>query len=573
MIHLRIGPLVRATSTTSAVIWAKLSHACNITLNAIPYDASEDEKATSTVSVSMRTVTVGGHHYAAPQLQGLQPGTWYRYYLSTSSIAADHVDKAESIEQSFLQCFRTMNASISEASQEKTPPPSEAFSLRLAYGSCRKYIMPETDALSAFGRWLRNHLDERETMWPHLLLLIGDQIYADQPLDEFVQMHPHLHDGAVTFEDFALIYEYIWTSDTDVRQVFAVMPTYMIFDDHDVINNWNISPQWRASMLQHGQEQVLVDGLIAYWVYQGWGNLVSREQTDHPLLTIMQEAEQSGEDALERLRTYIKREVYRKSDGHWHYTIPTTPPIFVVNARTERTTVFTDYPDDIYGPTRIMSQSQMAELEEWMQRHDTSLSLLVSSVPVLLPPLIGLAEYLMGIRLWQPGLRWLGLRLAHIQQRFALRISFDHWPVYSQTWHELIHSLTRRTHDVLVLSGDVHFSYAMEAHRSFFKNTKARLIQFVSTPLQNVLGRKSEQMIVGQASITRSIYGGLHTRMLPLYEANEKRRLQHDILLRNTLAYVTLQPDDKNDYIVEQEYLGVVDGQMQVVGRTKLSYR
>lgn len=73
-----------------------------------------------------------------------------------------------------------------------------------------------------------------------------------------------------------------------------MLPTYMIFDDHEIINNWNISPTWRAKALKHGREQLLVDRPVAYWVYQGWGNLHRRTNTTSPLLQIMQQGAESG---------------------------------------------------------------------------------------------------------------------------------------------------------------------------------------------------------------------------------------------------------------------------------------
>src|SRR6266550_84606 len=56
----------------------------------------------------------------------------------------------------------------------------------------------------------------------------------------------------------------------------------------------------------------------------------------NPLLTIMDKAAQSGEDALEDLRTCMRREVYEDTSLHWHYTIPTMPPIFVADIRADR---------------------------------------------------------------------------------------------------------------------------------------------------------------------------------------------------------------------------------------------
>lgn len=559
MTQIRVGPLVRATSTNSATIWVEMTSPCSIIFNAISSDTPDTIEASST---SIHTSTIGERYYALLQLHGLQPATWYTYWLEVVTYTeAGKVTKR--IGESLLCCFRTMNKA---PEQDSSSPNFET--LRLAYGSCRKFVDPEVDAFSAFGRWLRDHAEQRETTWPHLLLLIGDQIYADQPSNALIEQHPQLSNGATTFEDFAQLYEYAWTQDSDARQVLACLPTYMMFDDHEITNDWMNTPQWCASMLEQGREQILVDGMVAYWIYQGWGNLIQREDERYPLLQIMQEAEHSDEDILERLRTHIRREVHCESSGHWHYDIPTVPPIFVVNARSERTTVFTKEENAIYGPTRILSKAQMQELASWMQLHDSSVSLLVSSVPVILPPLIGLAEYIMGVRLWWFGLRWLGRTIGKIQQHIAIRTSFDHWPLFSETWRELIRILAKRKHDIIVLSGDVHFSYAMEARRVFSKPEQARLVQLVSTPLHNELGRQSEQMVTGQARVTRTTYGGVHTQILQLHTPDNTRRTRYDMLFRNTIAYVTLIPDAVKTYKVQQDYLVVEDDQIQVIGHT-----
>ena len=564
MAHLHVGPLVRATNATSVVIWAEVPYPCTILVNA---QSMHIPDATQPYSIDVRshTVTIGGRHYIAPQLQGLKPATWYTYQLSIA-MQTEYEESLERIDETLVFCFRTMNEN-----DESTSSSSEsARQLRIAYGSCRKFVTPQIDALSAFGRWLRAHDKQKEIVWPHLLLLIGDQIYADQPSQEIKQQYPQLQHGAKTFEDFAILYEYVWTQDSDVRQVLASIPTFMIYDDHEITNNWNITPQWSATMLQNGREQVLVDGLIAYWIYQGWGNLTQRDETLYPLLHLMQEGEQSGEDILEALRSHIRCEVYGERTGRWHYEIQTVPPIFVLNARSERTEIFTQQQGDIYGPTRILSQTQMQEIATWLQTHDTRPSLLVSSVPILLPPLIGLAEYIMGLRLWAPPVRWLGRRIAHFQQRVAIRTSFEHWPFFSDTWRELVQMLTKRTHDVIVLSGDVHFSYAMEARRSCSR-AKARLLQFVSTPLQNTLSPRNEQLVKEQARITRANYGGLDAHMLQLRTPDGKKRIRYDMLFQNALAYVTLTTDERNVYTVQQEYLVVVDGQLQKAGYTVMT--
>lgn len=571
MTSLLIGPLVRATNSSSVLIWAECTQACWVTLKASPIKIPEAAEDTPPFTRRTHTVLIGGHHYAAAYLDGLQPATWYTYQLDISegddTERTDVVTEADSKHgdtRPLLYCFRTMNV-VETTQSERTQSQ-----LYFAYGSCRKSEEQGVDALSAFGSWLSSQYEQREMQWPHLLLLIGDQIYADQPPAALKQVYPQLAHGANTFEDFALLYEYAWTKDKGTRQALAVIPTYMIFDDHEITNNWNISPTWRASALQKGLEQALIDGLVAYWVYQGWGNLDRGTQSHlSPLLSIMQEGEQSGEDVLEELRTQIKQEMLGKTDLHWHYTIPTQPPIFVANARVDRTAVSGNNVQEIYAPARIMGQSQMNELQTWMRTPKTGLSLLVSSVPVLLPPAIGLAEYIAGKRYWQKGiapLQWVGVRLARLQQKVALRTSFDHWPTYSATWQEFMHALDECEQDMLVLSGDVHFCYAMEAHRT--RKKKVHLYQFVSTPLQNVLNAKDQRLIERQAGITHLRYGGLRTRMLPLHTEDMKARIQHDILFQNALAFVKIETKEEGGYTVQQEYLGSNGKEMAVIGRT-----
>lgn len=571
MAGLRVGPLVRAIGPDHVAIWTEWTHPCEIIVQAVSIDHSENQEQDVKSSRS-RTITVGQRYYAISQLTGLQAATWYTYQIA--GVTQDVEQSLPSATDTLVQCFRTFD------------PPEAGNALRLAYGSCRKLSTPEPDALSAFGSWLLNSIDERETTWPHLLLLIGDQIYADdyigrrkrtRPLSPNARPEEPYRAGAQSFAEFADLYETAWTCDARVRQVLAALPVYLIFDDHEITNSWNISPAWRALALEHGLEQTLVDGLVAYWVYQGWGNICMQSADSNPLLTIMQKAAQSGEDALEDLRTCMRREVYEDTSLHWHYTIPTMPPIFVADVRADRPTL-------LHGagtgdaPARIMSREQMGELRTWMQEHDSSIVLLVSSVPVLLTPLIGFAEYLMGIRPLQRTpfgpLRRLGRYLSGIQQKLALSMSFDHWPVFAETWHEFVKLLATRRHDLVVLSGDVHFSYSIKAHRtSFHSRKRATLYQLVNSPFSNVLEPRDQRLILGQAWIKRMVYGGLHMRMLPLVRPKGAKPVSHDLLLQNTIALVTFQPQQveeksEGEYNLQQVYLGVKGEVLEEIGST-----
>src|SRR5262249_53924660 len=84
----------------------------------------------------------------------------------------------------------------------------------------------------------------------------------------------------------------------------------MIFDDHEVIDDWNTSASWRADM--RGQDwwaERIRSGLASYWVYQHLGNLSPDEIAEDPLYAEVVAAE----DATDVLREFGER-VDREAD-------------------------------------------------------------------------------------------------------------------------------------------------------------------------------------------------------------------------------------------------------------------
>ena len=205
MSNLLVGPLVRAIRPNGVAIWTEWRHPCEVKLTATPADHPDPRRgrlivptADLSASATSRTVTVGGRYYALSQLTGLQPATWYNYRISD---AAQEIESSSPAEVAIVQCFRTLDL------------PKVGNTLRLAYGSCRKLSAVEPDALSALGGWLVRCIDERESLWPHLLLLVGDQIYADEHIGRRKQTHPLARKSQASqraaiqsFEDFARMY-------------------------------------------------------------------------------------------------------------------------------------------------------------------------------------------------------------------------------------------------------------------------------------------------------------------------------------------------------------------------------
>jgi hypothetical protein len=62
-----------------------------------------------------------------------------------------------------------------------------------------------------------------------------------------------------------------------VRRALANIPLYTIFDDHEVSDDWNLNQAWCLRVLsQPLGRHVVQNALLAYAVFQGWGNTPDR---------------------------------------------------------------------------------------------------------------------------------------------------------------------------------------------------------------------------------------------------------------------------------------------------------
>jgi hypothetical protein len=72
-------------------------------------------------------------------------------------------------------------------------------------------------------------------------------------------------------------------SSPAVAQVLANTPTYLIFDDHEVADDWNLNGRWVARV--YGREWgrfIVRNGLMAYTLMQAWGNDPAHFAKDQP---------------------------------------------------------------------------------------------------------------------------------------------------------------------------------------------------------------------------------------------------------------------------------------------------
>ncbi len=235
--NLVLGPLLRYTGAHDATVWVETDAACEVAVLA------------GGARHRSHTFRVEGHHYALVRITDLKPGTSYEY-----SVALD-------------------GAKVWPEEDDPFPPPairtiSPDRKLSLAFGSCRvsapheppytlkrgivrKMGYYERDALYALAYRMRR--EPRES-WPDALLLLGDQIYADEVSSgtrDFIRSRrdPSKPPGeeVADFEEYTHLYWDSW-KDPAIRWLLSTVPSAMIFDDHDVHDDWNTSETWVAQM-------------------------------------------------------------------------------------------------------------------------------------------------------------------------------------------------------------------------------------------------------------------------------------------------------------------------------------
>src|SRR5690606_15604039 len=281
MAGLRLGPLLRHVDGSSATVWAETSR-----------PGTAEVRCADGSGGRTGTFQVAGHHYALVEVTGLTPGTATPYEV--------HLDG-------------TRVWPLPDAPFDALPPsviatPGPADDTRVAFGSCR-WASPPTgehdpvgpDALDALAaRIAADPGGER----PDVLLLLGDQVYADETSEAtraWLAARRDLSEApgsqVADYEEYTHLYYESWL-DPKVRWLLSTVPTCMIFDDHDVIDDWNTSAAWVEDMRATSwwRERVL-SGLMSYWVYQHLGNLSPRELAADPVYAAVRESP-DGTDVL-----------------------------------------------------------------------------------------------------------------------------------------------------------------------------------------------------------------------------------------------------------------------------------
>jgi hypothetical protein len=463
MARLVLGPLLRYVGETEAVIWVETDEACEVEV----------------LGHREPTFRVDGHHYALLPIDSLDPGQTYEYEVKLDG------------ERRWPEPDSEFPPSVIRTLAGEGP-------VRICFGSCRvslphhaPYVLPkdehpegrEFDALySLVKEMLRAPVSE----WPDALLMLGDQVYADEVSPETLAFMRKRRDvrkppgeEVADFEEYTRLYRESW-GDPAIRWLFSTVSCSMTIDDHDVHDDWRISQAWvREMQSRDWWAERECAALASYWLYQFIGNLSPRLLRENSLFAEIRGSEDGG-DALRR---FAAGEREAEDGERWSYCRDLNGTrLIVIDSRTGR--VLDEDKRSILDPAEW----------EWLERHlegDYDHILIGTSDPFLLAP--GLHH----VERWGEAIArgaW-GGGAARVGERLRRTLDLDHWAAFGDSFEQLA-SLLARTGagaygsppaSVTVLSGDVHHAYLSEVAFPRSAGVRSNVWQAVCSPFRNAL--------------------------------------------------------------------------------------
>lgn len=245
-----------------------------------------------------------------------------------------------------------------------------------------------------------------------------------------------------------------------VARVFAHLPTLMIFDDHDITDDWNLSAQWEETAYGHPfSKRIIGNALLAYLLCQGWGNQPDVFDTLlGQVQTLTGEAKDNHLDANKQdalLETLLKFQ-------HWHYVLPTTPALVVLDTRTRRWR--SEF--NLTQPSGLLDWEALSELQQALLDHPSAI--IVSPAPIFGVKLIETIQKVFS---------WCG---------YPLLVDAENWMAHRGAAQVILNIFrhSRTPGNYVILSGDVHYSFVYEVlirHR----NAGPKIWQITSSGIKN----------------------------------------------------------------------------------------
>ena len=287
-----------------------------------------------------------------------------------------------------------------------------------------------------------------------------------------------------------------------VRRALANVPTYMIFDDHEVTDDWYVTRQWKDRVLGGPKgglgPTVLRNGMLSYALFQGWGNAPDAFEG-----TVPSGGDKPGRQLLDRIADLFPANATPHSHStttdaidellgltgqdpkvEWHYRVPGPKhEVLVLDTRTTRSF---SAQSRITPPRLVSALALERQVPKGPLPSGKDVLLVVSPVPVLGVPAIDelfqpLADRLLdAVHMVETPYTGTAEKPGVAGREF---IDVEAWAATPEGLEALLERLApyRR---VVLLSGDVH--YAFSAEMSYWRGGEtARFAQFTSSPSKN----------------------------------------------------------------------------------------
>jgi hypothetical protein len=344
-------------------------------------------------------------------------------------------------------------------------------------------------------------------------------------------------------KDIALLQDFHQTLEK-VRRSLANVPTYMIFDDHDISDDWCLNQAWCSRVLSKPLgRRTIQNGLLAYAAFQGWGNTPDQFEAGKPgdeLLTAVKtwstSAGQDGasEAAIARYlglppTTSNVDSLFTHDDDDllilnrdpqaltWHYTVRSQHhEVIVLDTRTWR-----GYPihQAATAPPYLLSPTafdrQLRTAFQYSDHFNQTQATQIEATFVVAPTNLFHMQILNWIQHWS-------LK----QNKVFDNDVGDAWNINQTAFLELLNVLFERRQQIIVLSGDIHHGFAVRAKYWSGKTSNnflqaENLTSLDKSKLPNVLVQLTSSAIKNTEFKTQLI----HTKLKSLFPEPDERRI------------------------------------------------
>lgn len=298
-----------------------------------------------------------------------------------------------------------------------------------------------------------------------------------------------------------------------VRRAMANVPCYMMWDDHDITDDWYLTREWRDLVLgKDAGVTVIRNGMVAGTVFQMWGNdpaafIATPGDPNDPntkraeLLDAIEGLYPDGataisQSAVDTVNTLLGLDGAEPPPVKWHYTVDGPRyRVLVLDTRTRRTFVGRFTPPGLLSDGAMIDQIPEGPLQAGLE-----VLFVVSPVPVLGPPIDEEIARPLAVRATD-----LFAALENDRPKGQIKKDMEWWAASPPTFEKLLGRLApyRR---VVFLAGDVH--HGLGGELDYWRTGQpepSRFVQFTSSPAKNILPAEQAVPIAGAFAFSQRI--------------------------------------------------------------------